>query len=142
VKGLLIAGAGKTPDMAGATWTPLRGYGRLDVPASLRLAPVRPDPPTAAVPTDVRLLPNFPNPFNASTVFRIRTGRTVSASVDVLDGRGRLARRLHDGPLPAGMHSFAWDGTDGAGRGVPTGVYVLRFSGPDLRLARKACLIR
>jgi hypothetical protein len=53
--------------------------------------------------------------------------RAGAARLAVYDLRGRLVRVLADAPLPAGRHESSWDGTDGAGRAVAAGVYVLRL---------------
>jgi flagellar hook assembly protein FlgD len=45
----------------------------------------------------------------------------------VYDVRGELVRTLIDQALPAGEHAIAWDGRDGQGRAVSSGVYLYRL---------------
>ena len=40
------------------------------------------------------------------------------------DARGRVVRRLHDGDLPAGRHTWTWNGMDDKGHGVASGIYL------------------
>jgi flagellar hook assembly protein FlgD len=56
---------------------------------------------------------------------QVGTG-TGPAKVSVVSGR--LVQRLESGPRQAGIHAVRWDGSDGRGRVVPSGVYFVRFS--------------
>lgn len=67
-----------------------------------------------------------PNPFHAGTRLALRLDRPAHAFVAAYDALGRRAAVLHDGPLPTGRHALAWDGTDAAGRRLPSGPYVVR----------------
>ena len=59
------------------------------------------------------------------------------ASAAVYDGTGRKVRTFETGPLPAGSHEFAWDGTSDGGRTVPNGIYYLRLQAGDERACGK-----
>jgi len=65
-----------------------------------------------------------PNPFNPATAIRWEMPAPGRATVDVLDLKGRLVRRLLDGERPAGAQAVAWRGVDAAGRAVATGSYL------------------
>lgn len=56
-------------------------------------------------------------------------GEAGDWTVTVHDVRGRCIARLHDGVLPAGEHAFRWDGCDGTGSAVGSGVYFVRAVG-------------
>jgi flagellar hook assembly protein FlgD len=62
-------------------------------------------------------------------------GVNGSESVDaaITDAGGRVQRAFAHGSMPAGVHVFLWDGTDGLGRRVASGVYFLQ-----LRIGNKA----
>ena len=51
------------------------------------------------------------------------------ARLAVFDARGRQVRVLAEGRLPAGMHTVGWDGRDGDGQVLASGVY---FYAPDV----------
>jgi hypothetical protein len=75
----------------------------------------------------VRLGPVHPNPFRSGTTVPFFAPRAeISASVEIYDVTGRFVRRL---PVPdgGGYGELLWDGTDGSGRVVPSGVYFLRL---------------
>lgn len=78
-------------------------------------------------PVSFGLAGNYPNPFNPSTTieFAVPSGGPVMLSI--FDARGRRVRVLADEPMPAGRHAVAWDGRDGAGRRVSSGVYYCRL---------------
>jgi glycosidase len=63
----------------------------------------------------------------AVIAFRLPADATVDLTV--LDVRGRLLTRLlSDASLAAGEHAVRWDGRDGEGRTVASGVYLFRLS--------------
>ena len=49
------------------------------------------------------------------------------AKVEAFDVRGSRVRTLGQGVYTAGSHRFAWDGSDGHGRSVPAGIYLVRL---------------
>ena len=84
-----------------------------------------PDPPSG---TMVRLHQNTPNPFNPATELRLTLPAPVEHAVlTIHDLKGRLVRRLWDGPLPEGTSRLDWDGRDTGGRPVGSGVYLARL---------------
>ncbi len=64
-----------------------------------------------------------PNPFNPSTAIEFGLVRGGQVELSLYSVDGRLVRRLVDAPLPAGEHTFVWDGR--SERGVPqqSGIY-------------------
>jgi hypothetical protein len=69
----------------------------------------------------------FPNPFNPSTRLDFVLPAASPARLAVFDVSGRRLATLHEGLLAAGPASFAWDGKDGEGRALPSGVYLARL---------------
>ncbi len=80
------------------------------------------------------LLPASPNPFNASTLLRFTLPSSGYALLEIRDISGRLVRTLAAERLPAGQHAISWDGRDGLGQPVASGVYlpILRVGGNAL----------
>jgi hypothetical protein len=64
-----------------------------------------------------------PNPFNPSVAVEWTLPRPGLLAVKVYDVRGALVRTLHDGAVAAASGRLVWDGADGDGRGVPSGLY-------------------
>ena len=85
----------------------------------------------------VSLLPNFPNPFNASTTIAYTMYREGPASLDVYNMLGQRVMQLDQGIVPPGLHSVVLDGG-----GLASGVYLYRITGVGVSDARKFTLIK
>jgi len=94
------------------------------------------------VPGRQLALGSHPNPFNPLT----RVGFSLAAdgfvSLDVYDMQGRLVRRLVSDERAAGPHSVVWDGLDGEGRKVGSGVYVARLAADGRTAEHKMVLLK
>jgi hypothetical protein len=89
-----------------------------------------------------QLLQNHPNPFNPATEIAFTLAARGRVAVRIYDVQGRIVRALFDGEASAGRHRLFWDGLDGRGRAVGTGVYVYRLEAGDVLQSRKMVLIR
>jgi C1A family cysteine protease len=78
-------------------------------------------------PRTWKLFPNYPNPFNASTLIPYQISERERVRISVFDHAGRLVRTLVNADQPAGYYQVQWDGTDSHGTPVGTGVYVVRM---------------
>jgi choice-of-anchor B domain-containing protein len=103
-------------------------------------------PPTVAGDTPragaATLGQNFPNPFNPTTTIDFTLAIAGPVRLDVFDVHGTLVRTLLDGVLSPGTRREEWNGTDGAGRAVPSGVYYYRLSAGRTELTRKMVLLK
>lgn len=84
------------------------------------------------LPAKIELNQNYPNPFNNETkiTFSIEgpeIGKKAIAELALFDVLGNSVRTIFKGNLPAGRHSFIWDGRDSAGRLVASGNYIYRL---------------
>lgn len=120
------------------------GSGRIDSYAAYRMAFSLP----AAV-HDVRppgaffiLEPNFPNPFNPTTTIRYTLTRSGKVSLNIYTVRGELVRVLVDGYQDVGVRYVAWDGCDGRGRNVSSGIYFYTLKGGEYRSTRKMVFLQ
>ena len=78
-------------------------------------------------PAAFGLLQNHPNPFNPSTRIRFNAARPGHARLEIFDIAGRRVATLLDEPVAAGLSSLDWNGTDHAGRELPSGLYFSRL---------------
>jgi len=85
---------------------------------------------TPPVRSPLSLGPAHPQPFNPRVVIPFVLARSGSVELVVVDQRGRRVKVLASGYRPAGSSQTSWDGTDGSGLAVGSGVYhaVLRTS--------------
>lgn len=117
----------------------------------VRLVADRPPAPTAvaesrtaANPRHVALSQNYPNPFNSSTVIGFTLPATGQVELVVFNTAGQQVATLVDGVREAGTHTVRWDGRDGDGRELASGVYLLNLRMGDRQQVemRKLVLIR
>jgi hypothetical protein len=93
--------------------------------------------------TGVRNLTVSPNPLVNFT----RLQYTVATDGDlvdlaVFDVAGRQIRKLVEGPQQAGLFQAGWDGTDGSGARVRSGVYFIRGSIGADRVSGRVMVVR
>lgn len=119
------------------------GYGKLQIYQSALVGPSGAPDAGMATRVGVPLVrPNTPNPFNPSTLLRFVLPHAGRVSVELLDARGRRVVSLRDGFASAGEHAVRWDGRDGVGRPVASGVYVARITLDGRSAARTIALVR
>ena len=87
----------------------------------------------------VVVLRNVPNPFGSSTSIEW-SGATEVLSIGVFDVAGRLVRKL--APSRDSENAVVWDGRDSSSLPVPSGIYFVRLSTPEVNETRKMVLIR
>jgi hypothetical protein len=85
---------------------------------------------------------NFPNPFKPATTIEYTLSEQSSAVLGIYDAAGRLVVRLDQGVRDAGIHRAEWDGRDGNGKAVGSGVYFYRIEGAPRVAAKKMVLVR
>jgi serine protease AprX len=93
------------------------------------------------------LSPAVPNPFADGTSFSFlvpapKGGRRERIEVAVYNLQGQRVKMLLSGPVLPGRHLVEWDGTEGAGHRVASGVYFVSLETEAARLTRKAVLLR
>lgn len=84
----------------------------------------------------------YPNPFNPATTIRFGLMEAGNVALRIYDVSGRLVRVLAEGRRGAGRHSVTWDGTDGSGGAVSSGVYFYSLSAGPFKETRKMVMLR
>ena len=136
---------------AAGTATPYARGAQLPVWFTIGALPP-PELPTAVegeqtLPVDFALYANAPNPFNPATVVSYALPRAGEARLTIYNLLGQEIAVLASGAQTAGNHAVHWDGRDGRGRLVASGVYLYRLEATDgagrgLALTRKMTLLR
>jgi ligand-binding sensor domain-containing protein len=90
-----------------------------------------------AVPDQIELADNYPNPFNPSTRIRYALPRHAAVSLRVFDATGRLLAVLLDDEQAAGWHEVAFDAAS-----LPSGVYYYRLQAEGFSEVRQMVLLR
>ncbi|HMK38983.1 MAG TPA: FlgD immunoglobulin-like domain containing protein, partial [Bacteroidota bacterium] len=82
----------------------------------------------SVLPKEFALGANYPNPFNPTTTIPVAVPAASRVSLRVYNILGEEVRTLFDGPLEGGRYAFTWDGRNGGGNPVATGVYIVRLT--------------
>ncbi|SYZ73061.1 hypothetical protein TRIP_C21176 [Candidatus Zixiibacteriota bacterium] len=95
-----------------------------------------------ALPSQSRLIENYPNPFNAGTTIQYSLASRARVRLSIYDILGRKINTLVDAFESAGFYSVPWNGTDFGGRPVGSGVYFCRMTADSLADSRKLLLLK
>jgi hypothetical protein len=95
-----------------------------------------------STPVPAASLAAWPNPFNPSTALRLSLAAPATVRLSIHDAQGRLLRVLADGELPAGETTLRWDGRDGRGAPLPTGLYFAHLGAGREAITRKLLLLK
>jgi hypothetical protein len=95
-----------------------------------------------ALPTRTVLHPNYPNPFNPTTVIRYELASAGDVTVRIYDVTGALVRTLEERHRERGRYEVGWNGTNDQGHGVASGVYFYRLRAPSFAQTRKMILLK
>ncbi len=93
-------------------------------------------------PAHFKLERNYPNPFNPETVIKFSLAQDSPVTLKVYNILGQVVNTLVDEVLPAGDHSVVWEGKNGQGRDVASGVYFYRIKAGDFESIEKMTLLR
>ena len=94
-------------------------------------------------PSAVNFLePNYPNPFNPSTMIRFSLAESGPVTLRIYDVSGRLVRTLVENTIPQGIHEVRWDGTNLRGDAAASGVYFCRLVTAGFTNSRRIVLLR
>jgi hypothetical protein len=97
-------------------------------------------------PVSVKLLGNYPNPFNPDTTIAFSVGAMSSSpvrvQVAVYNIRGQKIRQLVDDSFSYGTHTIFWNGTSDTGLSVASGLYLYKVQSEGVSAVGKMVLIK
>lgn len=98
----------------------------------------------SSLPRRLELSPNYPNPFNQQTSFRVSIPEMPDNQISLViyNLRGQVVRTLLDGRFASDNYTVSWDGLDDSGGLVTSGEYfcILKSGGESVR--QKFILLR
>ena len=100
------------------------------------------DDQNTGVPENYFLHQNFPNPFNPVTLIGYDLPEKSFVNVTVFDILGRKVSSIVNKEQKAGVKTVVWDGTDGVGKPVSSGVYLYSIQTENTFKTRKMILLR
>ena len=89
-----------------------------------------PNTASTAIPTQIALLPNYPNPFNPETWIPYELSTDTDVRITIYNAQGVVIRTLQLGRQSAGYYTDReraayWDGRNALGEQVASGIYFL-----------------
>ena len=99
------------------------------------------------IPAETELLANYPNPFNPETWMPYRLAEDAFVTLTIYDGAGQVVRTLDVGHQIAAVYenrskAIYWDGRNGLGEQVASGVYFYHLSAGDYSATRKMLILK
>ena len=93
--------------------------------------------PARGLPTEYRLFPAYPNPFNSATTIEFVVPRASHVVIRAFDLLGREAAMIADDVMMPGVHRTEWQcGT------CASGMYIVTMSADGFRGSQKVMLLR
>ena len=94
------------------------------------------------IPQETALLANYPNPFNPETWIPYQLATPAEVMLTIYDMTGSTVRRLAMGHQPAGPYqnrsrAAYWDGRNGRGESVASGLYFYTLKADEFTATRK-----
>ena len=98
-------------------------------------------------PDDTVLLQNYPNPFNPETWIPYRLAEEAFVTLTIYDLNGQVIRALDVGHQIAAVYenrstAIYWDGRNGSGEPVASGVYFYTLTAGDYSATRKMMILK
>jgi len=94
------------------------------------------------LPAEFRLRPNFPNPFNPTTNIIFDLPKNDFVALEIFDVRGKHIITLVNENLPAGVHTYLWDGRDKNSNMVSSGVYICTIKTKAYHASQKLVFVK
>ena len=99
------------------------------------------------IPKYSKLLQNYPNPFNPETWIPFQLAQDASVTISIYNAKGQFVRTISLGNKNAGVmvtkdRAAYWDGRDGLGEKVSSGVYFHTLEAGKFKVTRKMMIIK
>ena len=99
------------------------------------------------IPAETELLHNYPNPFNPETWIPYRLAEDAFVTLTIYDQTGQVVRTIDVGHQIASVYesrskAIYWDGRNGLGEQVASGVYFYHLSAGDYSATRKMLILK
>ncbi|MBC8375879.1 MAG: T9SS type A sorting domain-containing protein [FCB group bacterium] len=96
----------------------------------------------AAVPTELVLYDNYPNPFNPETVIRYELAAPGFVELNVYNLQGAQVATLQSGVRQAGLQSVAWNARNYRGEQLPAGIYIYTLRADGQMHSKRMMLLK
>ena len=97
---------------------------------------------TNVVPLTYGIEKVSPNPFGNNQIVQFSIPVDTRITLSVVDISGRIIKTLMNGEYRAGSYSVVWDGTNGAGKKVSSGIYFILLNSELGKISHKTVYVR
>ncbi len=97
---------------------------------------------SAETPTEFSLSSNYPNPFNPETNISFTLPERTQVTLIIYNILGERVKTLVNRDMEAGIHTIHWDGADGSGNSIASGIYFYKLSAGDFTATKKMVLTK
>jgi len=91
----------------------------------------------STTPNKFKLMQNFPNPFNPSTIIQFETTHKTFISLKVFNVLGNEIATLINEEKPVGIHKVEWNA-----KGLPSGIYFYKIQAGNFSETKKMLVIK
>ncbi len=95
-----------------------------------------------SAPTSYRLLQNHPNPFNAGTLIKYEIPQAGPVSLKIYNLAGQEILEIVNAMQQPGRYQINWNGRDGEGQIMPSGVYICRIQAGSFVQTQRMIMVR
>lgn len=88
------------------------------------------------------LYPNYPNPFNSSTIISYQILKNSNIEVNIYNIEGQKIQTLVNDYQKIGRYCISWDGKNENGYMLPSGVYFIELLSNDFSQIRKTMFLK
>ncbi|KAA3618655.1 MAG: T9SS C-terminal target domain-containing protein [Calditrichaeota bacterium] len=94
------------------------------------------------IPEEFALGNNYPNPFNPETTINFSLVKAENVTLRIYNATGQLVRTLVNEHMEAGEWKINFNGLDGYGRSLSTGVYFYQLQSATQQITKKMVLLK
>jgi len=93
-------------------------------------------------PNEFILQPNYPNPFNPTTIIKYQVPKASFVTIKIYNVMGEKIVTLLNQEVQAGFHQLVWETRYVTDLNLSSGIYIYRMQADDFMTSRKMMLIR
>lgn len=94
------------------------------------------------IPTETKLLPNYPNPFNPSTTLKFNIEKSGKVRLSIYNIIGEEVKVIVNSHLANGSYEYDWDGKNNNGEIQSSGIYIVRLATHNKILTNKLVMLK
>ncbi|MBL1215590.1 MAG: T9SS type A sorting domain-containing protein [Ignavibacteriae bacterium] len=89
------------------------------------------------LPKDLKVLNNYPNPFNPSTTIEFHIAAATQVRIDIFNIMGQKVKTLLDQEMQAGNHKVEWNASE-----IASGIYFYKVQANGIQEVKRMILIK